>query len=71
MVEIEFNKGPRHEVRGLRAEPTDPDIIRERVVEAYLAQQRILHPDKPEQLGVGQRLLKVVFGEKRRREVQA
>lgn len=68
MVEIEFKKGPVYEVRGL---PNDPDLIRNQVVEAYLAQQRILHPDKPEQLGVGQRLLKVVFGEKRRREVQA
>lgn len=73
-MQVEFNKGETYVVDGLskvRGESSSPDIIRERVVAAYLAQQRILHPDKPEQLGVGQRFLRVVFGERRRREVQA
>lgn len=70
MVNIEFNQGQRHEVRDLRAEPIDPDIIRERVVDAYRNQQGILHPNKPKQLGIGQRILRAVLGEKRK-EVRA
>lgn len=73
-MQVEFNKGEPYVVQGLSTvnnETSNPDTIRERVVAAYLAQQRILHPDRPEQLGVGQRFLRVIFGEKRRREVQA
>lgn len=75
MVDVEFRPGLRHDVEigpSLTNEPPQSlaEIYR-RVQETYhQSHHKILHPGKPEELGVRQRFLRAIIGTPKRKEVQ-
>lgn len=73
MVKIEHNRGKTYEVqlpeimqKKIELPPFD---IEKRVREAYLKEQQVLHPGVPERVGLGERLVRKIIGE-RRKEVR-